>query len=94
MFKRLARTFNKYMSQFVVVFSILVLCAYTVVVLVISTMGMMVPDTLTTSVFAFFGVEMLSLAGIKITKRFRPNKSLEEALTEELDEAEEEEAEG
>lgn len=85
---RVAQTFNKYMSQFCVVFSILVISVYTVVVLILSYFGAMVPDSLTSAVFAFFGIELLSLAGIKITKRIRPNKSIEEALTEVLDEAE------
>lgn len=78
--------FDKYMSQFIVIFGISIILLYTIAVLLITcNTSNTVPDSLTNGVFGFFGVELLSLAGIKITKHFRVGKSIEDTVNDIMD---------
>ena len=55
-------------STLVVIFSILIIIAFTLTVLYLSLNDKTVPDSLITCVFIFFGTELISIAGIKISK--------------------------
>jgi len=56
-------------SKTMVVFSILILLAYTAVHLFFSWHEKYIPDSLTYSVFTAFSIELSALAGIKITEK-------------------------
>ena len=55
-------------TSLVVVFSVAYLIIFTGINLYLTALGMTVNDTLITCSFTFFGVELLSCAGIKISK--------------------------
>lgn len=52
----------------VVIFSFIFVTIYVIVNIVLSTKGTTLDPTLTEWVFKFFGLEMLGLSGIKISK--------------------------
>lgn len=60
--------FLKYMTPCIVIFSIVTVLVYTVLSVILSINGVMLSDTLTEWVFKFFGLEMLALSGIKVSK--------------------------
>jgi hypothetical protein len=55
-------------SMRVVIFSFIFVTIYVIVNIVLSTKGTNLDPTLTEWVFKFFGLEMLGLSGIKISK--------------------------
>jgi hypothetical protein len=55
-------------SMRVVIFSFIFVTIYVIVNIVLSTKGTNLDSTLTEWVFKFFGLEMLGLSGIKISK--------------------------
>lgn len=55
-------------SMRVVIFSFIFVTIYVIVNIVLSTKGTTLDPTLTEWVFKFFGLEMLGLSGIKISK--------------------------
>ena len=60
--------FLKHMTPCIVIFSIVTVLVYTVLSVILSINGVMLSDTLTEWVFKFFGLEMLALSGIKVSK--------------------------
>lgn len=60
--------FLKHMTPCIVVFSIVTVLVYTVLSIVLTVNGVLLSDTLTEWVFKFFGLEMLALSGIKVSK--------------------------
>lgn len=60
--------FKEHMSQLIVIFSIGTVLIFTVVDMVCEGMGISFSDTLIEWVYKFFGLEMLALSGIKISK--------------------------
>jgi hypothetical protein len=59
---------KKNKSMRVVIFSFIFVTIYVIVNIVLSTKGTNLDPTLTEWVFKFFGLEMLGLSGIKISK--------------------------
>ena len=55
-------------SMRVVIFSFIFVTIYVIVNIILSTKGTTLDPTLTEWVFKFFGLEMLGLSGIKISK--------------------------
>jgi hypothetical protein len=60
--------FVKHMTPCIVVFSIITVLVFTILSIVLSINGVVLSDTLTEWVFKFFGLEMLALSGIKVSK--------------------------
>ena len=56
------------MTPCIVVFSISTVLVFTVIDILLSMNGVMISDTLIEWVYKFFGLEMLGLSGIKISK--------------------------
>ncbi len=87
--------FTKHMTPCIVVFAIFTVLAYTVLSVILSINGVMLSDTLTEWVFKFFGLEMLALSGIKVSKHIGSAfGKLEEAIDGTILEDEDEEAKG
>lgn len=65
-FKQYLPHFHFQFNKFIVIFSITVIIAYTIVSILLQKYMMMeASPTLTTCIFAFFGTELIGLAGIK-----------------------------
>ena len=78
--KKMWDFFDKYTSTVMVLSAFLLCVIYTVVCLYMMHNGEMVSDTLTEWVFKFFGLELISLAGIKVSKHLSKNRLVEEAV--------------
>lgn len=59
---------EEHMTPIIVVFSIAVVLVFTVVDMLLEIHGVTLSDTLIEWVYKFFGLEMLALSGIKISK--------------------------
>lgn len=66
--KKLWKFFNDYTSLVVVAISYFLVMIYVVVAIVLSYKGISLQDTLTEWVFKFFGLELIAISGIKISK--------------------------
>lgn len=65
-FRQYLPHFHFQFNKFIVIFSITVIIAYTIVSILLQKYMMMeISPTLTTCIFAFFGTELIGLAGIK-----------------------------
>ena len=62
------KCFLKHTTELIVCFSITVCLIFTVIVMIMSAYGIETNDTLIEWVFKFFGLELLALSGIKISK--------------------------
>lgn len=60
--------FEKHMTPVVVVFSISTVLIFTTIDIILAANQIMISDVLTEWVYKFFGLEMLALSGIKISK--------------------------
>ncbi len=69
---KIKRKFNKlfkgHMSQIIVTFSIFTVVLFTVVDIYLEIKDVHLSDTLIEWVYKFFGLEMLALSGIKVSK--------------------------
>lgn len=66
--RKLWGKFEKHMTPIIVVFAITTVLIFTIISILLSVDGIAISDTLTEWVFKFFGLEMLALSGIKISK--------------------------
>ena len=94
--KKLWKIFKAHTSEFVVAFSLIITLAFTVVCIILSTYSIVVSDVLVEWVFKFYGLELLALSGIKISKRIgsafgKAEEAIDGQLTEEDEEREDEE---
>ena len=60
--------FEDHMTNVIVVFSIVTVLIFTIVDILLVAYGINIQDTLIEWVYKFFGLEMLGLSGIKISK--------------------------
>ena len=67
-FKKQWRLFEKQMTPCIVVFSIVTIMLFTVVDIRLQMCGITLSDTLIEWVYKFFGLELLALSGIKVSK--------------------------
>jgi len=65
---RIWKFFDKYTSQIIVCFSFALALVFVITVLIFSANSLVVPDTLIEWFFKFFGLELISLSGIKVSK--------------------------
>ena len=66
--KKIWNFFDKYTSTILVVIAFLLCIIYTSISLIMLSKGVVISDTLTEWVFKFFGIELIALSGIKISK--------------------------
>jgi len=66
--KRLWEFFKKYTTECIVVFSFTIVLAFTVIVMLLSCKYIVIPDILIEWFYKFFGLELLALSGIKVSK--------------------------
>lgn len=77
---------KKKFSKSIVVFSVVFIVIYTIASLIVQYFTTMSPsDSLTYCVYTFFGIEMLAMAGIKVSDAKYENKSLGENLDNDSD---------
>lgn len=93
--KKIWKLFKAHTSEFVVSFSLIITLAFTVACMVLSACSIEISDVLVEWVFKFYGLELLALSGIKISKRIgsafgKAEEAIDGTLTEE-DEREDEE---
>ena len=62
------KCFMKHATEMIVCFSFTICLVFTVIVMAMSVYGIETNDTLIEWVFKFFGLELLALSGIKISK--------------------------
>ena len=60
--------FGKHMTQCIVVFSFTIVILFTVIDIRLQMDGIALSDTLIEWVYKFFGLELLALSGIKVSK--------------------------
>lgn len=68
-------------SKWLIVLIILMIVIFTSVVLYISTLGMMVSDTLITCWYSFWAVELVNLCVVKVSKVRKPDELLRDTTT-------------
>ena len=66
--KKVWKFFEDHMSPIIVVLAFLLVILYTVTNIIIQVKGVSLSDTLTEWVFKFFGLELIALSGIKVSK--------------------------
>lgn len=66
--KKKWRWFEKHMTPCIVAFSITTIIFFTIVDIVLQINGVTLSDTLIEWVYKFFGLELLALSGIKVSK--------------------------
>lgn len=93
--KKLWKIFKAHTSEFVVAFSLFITLGFTITCIILSVYSLSVSDVLIEWVFKFYGLELLALSGIKISKRIgsafgKAEEAIDGTLTEE-DEREDEE---
>lgn len=67
-FRKKWRWFEKHITPCIVVFSITTVVLFTVVDIILQVYGVALSDTLIEWVYKFFGLELLALSGIKVSK--------------------------
>ena len=67
-FKKQWRWFEKHMTPCIVVFSITTIVLFTIIDISLQINGVTLSDTLIEWVYKFFGLELLALSGIKVSK--------------------------
>ena len=60
--------FKKYTTECIVVFSFTIVLVFTVIVMLLSCKYIAIPDILIEWFYKFFGLELLALSGIKVSK--------------------------
>ena len=60
--------FKKYTTECIVVFSFTIVLTFTVIVMILSCKYIAIPDILIEWFYKFFGLELLALSGIKVSK--------------------------
>ena len=67
-FRKKWRWLEKHMTPCIVVFAIAIVILFTIVDIVLQINGVALSDTLIEWVYKFFGLELLALSGIKVSK--------------------------
>lgn len=66
--KKIWKWFEDHMTPAIVTFSIVIILVFTIITMVMEAHEIVISDTLIEWVYKFFGLEMLALSGIKVSK--------------------------